>query len=119
MSKPHSIDVELLERLVVAIEKLIAGVSRIDRSCPIDTAEVCRRYRLAPDTLRRIPISKLPKFKPGRVVLYFPDDLDRYLRLHCVVGQSQFEPLTDINDIDIDELADRVHGRVRKRRTKI
>jgi hypothetical protein len=119
MSKPHSIDVELLERLEIAIEKLIVSVSRIDRSCPIDAAEVCRRYRLSLDTLRRIPTSKLPKYKPGRVVLYFLDDLDRYLRLHCVAGQSRFEAPTDINDIDIDELADKVRGRVRKRKTKV
>lgn len=107
----------VLERLAIAAETLVAAIRHADRNIPIDAAEACRRYQLAPDTLRRVPTSKLPKFKPGRVVLYYPDDLDRYVRIHCAVGQPSIEPLANPEQIDLDALADKARGRFRKRRT--
>lgn len=116
-SNARPVKPEGFEWLAAGIEKLVATVQNLDRNIPIDTAEACRRYRLAPDTLRRIPTSILPKFKPGRVVLYYPDDLDRYVRIHCVVGQPPIEPLANPEEIDLDALADKARGRSRKRRT--
>lgn len=116
-SNAHPSKPEGFEWLAAAVEKLVAAIQHLDRNIPIDAAEACRRYRLAPDTLRRIPTSKLPKHKPGRVVIYYPDDLDRYVRAYCAVGQPAIEPLANPNEIDIDELADKVRGRSRKRRT--
>lgn len=116
-SNARPVKPEGFEWLAAAIEKLVASVRNLDRNIPIDAAEACRRYRLAPDTLRRIPTSKLPKYKPGRVVLYYPDDLDRYVCIYCVIGQPPIEPLANPEEIDLDALADKARGCSRKRRT--
>ncbi len=116
-SNARPVKPEGFEWLAIAAETIVAAIRHLDRNIPIDAAEACRRYRLAPDTLRRIPTSILPKFKPGRVVLYYPDDLDRYVRIHCVVGHPPIEPLENPEEIDLDALADKARGRSRKRRT--
>lgn len=101
--------------LTAALIELVRGLDIRNR--PLNLVEAARYLKCEPDTLRRIPCSELPRYRVGREIIFYVDDLDRFARTYRAVGQPAIEPLANPEQIDLDALADKARGRSRKRRT--
>ena len=61
-----------------------------DRYQVFYTAEgLAEAFQCSVDTVLRIPRDKLPVYRVGKRNLYIPDDMIRFLRLHCRKGSDQ------------------------------
>ena len=73
---------------------------------------------MSADTIRRIPTAELPRYKPGKVVLFDLDDLKQYLRSHKKIAPVSSDKVSQEQRKLIEFCADSARSRSRNRRTK-
>lgn len=71
---------DMVRHLAVAISELAAAnLELARREWPIDSAEAASRLKCKVDTLRRIPVQQLPRYKTGKEVTYLPHEILQYM----------------------------------------
>ncbi|NVJ99418.1 MAG: helix-turn-helix domain-containing protein [Alphaproteobacteria bacterium] len=74
--------------------------------------------RMSEDTLRRIPTAELPRYKPGKTVLFDIDDVKQYLRTYKKISHIGAEKVSLEQRKLIEFCADSTRSRSLERRTK-
>jgi len=74
--------------------------------------------RMSEDSVRRIPLSELPRYKPGKVVLFDVDDVKQYLRTHKKIQAAGADNVSQVQRNLIELCADSTRSRSLERRTK-
>jgi hypothetical protein len=116
-NRSHDIDGTTASTTLLATTLIKLFQSLDVRNRPLSLVEAAQHLRCEPDTLRRVPRSELPRYRVGREIIFYVDDLDRFVRTYRAVGRQAIEPLANHEEIDLDALADKARGRSGKRRT--
>jgi len=74
--------------------------------------------RMSEDSIRRIPLSVLPRYKPGKVVLFDVDDVKQYLRTHKKLVARGDDNVSQAQRNLLELCADSARSRSLERRTK-
>lgn len=80
--------------------------------------QVALMLRMSEDTVRRIPATELPRYKPGKTILFDIDDVKRYLRTYKAISGGKGDNVSQAQRNLIELCADSARTRSRERRTK-
>ena len=81
-------------------------------------SQVALMLRMSEDTVRRIPTAELPRYKPGKTVLFDIDDVKLYLRTYKKISAGDGENVSQAQRNLIEFCADSARSRSLERRTK-
>lgn len=80
--------------------------------------QVALMLRMSEDTVRRISTAELPRYKPGKTILFDVDDVKLYLRTYKKISGCNGNNVSQAQRNLIELCADSARSRSRERRTK-